>query len=58
MKPHDFRRTACRNMIANRIPESVAMAIPGHKTNSIFKRYAITDKRMVQDAFEQMRKKK
>ena len=58
MKPHDFRRTACRNMIANGIPESVAMAISGHKTNSIFKRYAITDKRMVQDAFEQMRKKK
>jgi hypothetical protein len=25
--------------------------------NSIFKRYAITDKRMVRDAFEQMRKR-
>jgi hypothetical protein len=58
MKSHDFRRTACRNMVANGIAESVAMAISSHKANSIFKRYAITDKRMVQDAFEQMRKKK
>lgn len=58
MSAHDFRRTACRNMIAGGIPETTAMAISGHKTNSIFKRYAITDQRMVQNAFEQMRKKK
>ena len=54
MEPHDFRRTACRDMVKAGIPEVVAMQISGHKTNSMFKRYAITDPRMVQDAFQQM----
>jgi integrase len=52
LRPHDFRRTACRNMIKARIPQAVAMAISGHKTDSMFRRYAITDKSAVQDAFE------
>ena len=50
LKPHDFRRSACRNMIKARIPQAAAMAISGHKTDSIFTRYAITDKRSLQDA--------
>lgn len=54
MEPHDFRRTACRDMVAAGIPEVVAMRISGHKTNSMFKRYAITDPRLVQNAFQQM----
>ena len=54
MEPHDFRRTACRDMVKAGIPEVVAMQISGHKTNSMFKRYAITDPRMVQSAFQQM----
>ena len=54
MEPHDFRRTACRNMISAGIPEVVAMAISGHRTNSMFKRYAISDPRLVQGAFRQM----
>ena len=54
MEPHDFRRTACRDMVKAGIPEVVAMRISGHKTNSMFKRYAITDPRMVQSAFQQM----
>ncbi|HTZ47600.1 MAG TPA: site-specific integrase [Verrucomicrobiae bacterium] len=49
-KPHDFRRTACRNMVIKGIAQEVAMAISGHKTASIFQRYAIIDKTAVQQA--------
>lgn len=52
LRPHDFRRTACRNMVKTGIPQTVAMAISGHKTDSMFRRYAIMDKSAVQDAFE------
>jgi integrase len=53
LNPHDFRRSACRNMLRARIPQVVAMAISGHKTDSFFKRYAITDKSTIQDALSQ-----
>ncbi|HEV2194056.1 MAG TPA: site-specific integrase [Candidatus Acidoferrum sp.] len=51
LRPHDFRRTAYRNMIRAGIHPQVAMAITGHKTDSMARRYSIVDSRLVQDAF-------
>ena len=40
---HDFRRTAVRNLESAGVSRSAAMAMVGHKTQSIYNRYAIVD---------------
>lgn len=47
---HDFRRSAARNLRRSGVGESTAMLITGHKTNSMFKRYAITSEDETTDA--------
>jgi integrase len=43
---HDFRRSAVRTLERSGAPRSKAMAMVGHKTESIYRRYAIVDEQM------------
>jgi hypothetical protein len=48
--PHDFRRTAIRNLERDGVPRSVAMAMVGQRTQEIYRRYAIVDEAMIREA--------
>ncbi len=52
--PHDFRRTAVRNLERAGVPQAAAMAMVGHQTASIYRRYAISDTAMLQEAGEKL----
>lgn len=51
---HDFRRTAVRNLERAGVPRSAAMAMVGIETESIYRRYAITDEGMLREAGEKL----
>jgi integrase len=47
---HDFRRTAVRNLERAGVSRSAAMAMVGHKTEAIYRRYAIVDATALREA--------
>ena len=47
---HDFRRSAVRTLERSAVPRSTAMAMVSHKTESIYRRYAIVDEQMHREA--------
>lgn len=46
---HDLRRTAVRNLEEAEVSRSAAMKMVGHKTEAMYRRYAISDRRHVHE---------
>jgi integrase len=51
---HDLRRCTARNLLRSGISEPVAMRLTGHKTPSIFRRYAITTESDLAEAAQKL----
>ena len=51
---HDLRRTAVRNLERAGVSRSVAMKLTGHKTEAIYRRYAIADSVVLEEGVEKL----
>jgi integrase len=53
---HDLRRSAVRNLERAGVSRSVAMKLTGHKTESVYRRYAIADEEVLAEGVEKLAK--
>ncbi len=53
---HDLRRTAVRNLEKAGVSRSVAMKLTGHKTESVYRRYAIADQTALEEGVQKLAK--
>ena len=51
---YDLRRTAVRNLERAGVPHSTAMKMTGHKTESVYRRYAIVEEQMLGEGAEKL----
>lgn len=51
---HDCRRTAVRNLERAGVGRSAAMAMVGHKTEAMYRRYSIVDEALLKEAGEKL----
>ena len=55
---HDLRRSAVRNLERAGVSRSVAMKLTGHKTESVYRRYAIVDATALSEGVEKLARHK
>lgn len=51
---HDLRRTAVRNLERAGVSRSAAMKMTGHKTEAVYRRYAIVDETMLREGADKL----